>query len=118
MVTRTPAYRSIEWALRLSWASLVFVVVGFFTCYSWTLHGSAAIVFNLSRSSQPSDNATEEERKAIVADRYPIRVAAHKTAESFVTQMMIGVGVPVTILLVANIVILSRARWQMIRGGS
>lgn len=116
MVTRTPAYRSIEWALRLSWVSLVIVVVGFFTCYSWTLHGSALIVFNLSRASQPGDNATDEEREATVTDDYPTRVIAHKTADSFVTQMVFGVGIPVTGLLIANIVILSRARWQMIRG--
>lgn len=116
MVTRTPAYRSVEWAIRLSWVCLAVVVIGCMTCMMAAIPISSGAAVQITRSSPPATDCTDGERDEWAKRTAPIHSAAYHATGRLAELVAVCVGLPVALLLIANIIILSRARWQMIRG--
>ena len=116
MTPRERLFRAVNLAHQLSVVGLILVVLGFFTAYSYTLHGSAAVVYSVTKNDGLPATATSEDYERQEQRFRPVREAAHRTAVEFVVGTAACIGAPVAILLTVSILLLNRAR-SLLRQG-
>lgn len=115
MVTHTPAYRSIEWAVRLCWTCLAVVIAGCCMCLMLVMPVSHAVAQRITLPSAPSATISDREREEWYEQTAPVRSSAYHASSWAAQAAALIIALPVAVLLLVIIFILSRARWQMIR---
>ncbi len=97
-------------ALTTNVLCLVVLVFGFLLCYSATLHIGSHIGGSKMPEKWPGPDAPEAEIQRWIEQQQPYREAGHATAKAFVWIAVGFVGVPIGLLLLYNIVVLSRLK--------